>query len=179
MVNNEIGNDRVFSNYYLSARFQINLGRLKNRTSLSNMPKISEGVSMKNNSDYVWDIYKTTPIMSTYTIAMAVLSQDYTFSVKQVEKRNISVVSMFYDNETTEELLTNTDNYLRFFEKYFNDTDELPKIDNLHSIDGAYGAMENWGLIVYFGSNGGQKLIAHEVAHYWHGNKVTCSNWHE
>ena len=142
------------------------------------MPPISKGMKMENNSDYLWDIYETTPTMSTYTIAMAVLS-NYTYNVKQLEKRNVSVISKDYDDATRERILTNTIKFLHFYENYYNDTDSVPKIDNLHSIGGRYAAMENWGLIVYFTYYNDDLTIAHEVAHYWHGNKVTCSNWNE
>ena len=134
---------------------------------------------MDNNSDYVWDIYEKTPKMSTYTIALAVLSSDYTPVIRRTGKRNVSVVSGYYRNRTIERMLNTTTKFFSFFEKYFNNTDDLPKVDNLQAIAGAYGAMENWGLIVYFGSNTGDLLIGHEVAHYWAGNKVTCSNWNE
>ena len=143
------------------------------------MPPISKGMKMENNSDYLWDIYETTPTMSTYTIAMAVLSTNYTYNVKQLEKRNVSVISKDYDDATRERILTNTVKFLHFYENYYNDTDSVPKIDNLHSIGGRYAAMENWGLIVYFTYYNDDLTIAHEVAHYWHGNKVTCSNWNE
>ena len=134
---------------------------------------------MKNNTDYVWDIYETTPLMSTYTIGMAVLSNNHTHKIKKSEKRNISVVSLRYDDATYERMLTTTDQCLRFYENYYNDTELLPKVDNLDALGGAYGAMENWGMIVYFRGNNYPMLIGHEVSHYWHGNKVTCSNWHE
>ena len=143
------------------------------------MPQKSTGISMKNHSDYVWDIYETTPIMSTYTIAMAVLSSNFTYHVRQYGSRNISVISISYSNETIERMLTSTDKYVRLYETYYNNTDSVPKIDNLEATAGAYGAMENWGMIIYFKGNNYPLLIAHEVAHYWHGNKVTCSNWHE
>ena len=68
------------------------------------------------------------------------------------------------------------------YENYYNDTDSVPKVDNLDAVSGSYYAMENWGLITYFStlfSYDDPLLLGHEVAHYWHGNKVTCSNWHE
>ena len=40
--------------------------------------------------------------------------------------------------------------------------------------------MENWGLIVYWSTYFGViDLIAHELAHFWVGNLVTCKNWDE
>ena len=122
---------------------------------------------------------RKTPKMSTYTIALAVLSSDYTPVIRQTGKRNVSVVSGYYPNYPIERMLNTTTKFLSFFEKYFNNTDDLPKVDNLQAIAGAYGAMENWGLIVYFGDHNYDLLIGHEVAHYWIGNKVTCSNWNE
>ena len=143
------------------------------------MPKSSTGIAMQNSSDYVWDIYEPTPTMSTYLIAIGVLSSNYTYNTRQFGKRNISVISMLYDASTSERILTSTAKYLQFYEEYFNVTDELAKVDNLHAISGNYHAMENWGLIVYFQDHHKQLTIGHEVAHYWTGNKVTCSNWHE
>ena len=170
------------------AKFQINIGRLHNRTSVSNMPQISSGIKLEDNSDYVWDIYEATPIMSTYTIGMAVLSSNFTYKTRQSRKRNIRVISIdnysINDNETSEIHLSRSDQFLQFYEDYYKDTDSVPKVDSLHAVSGKYAAMENWGLITYFSTYFGYKsglplLIGHEVAHYWHGNKVTCSNWNE
>ena len=164
------------------ATFQINIGRLHNRTSVSNMPQISSGMKMENNSDYVWDIYANTPIMSTYTIGMAVLSSNHTIKTRQFGKRNVGAISKDNNNKTFERLITRTEEYLQFYENYYNDTDSVPKVDSLHAVSGSYYAMENWGLITYFStlfSYDDPLLLGHEVAHYWHGNKVTCSNWHE
>ena len=173
--------------FFTIATFQINIGRLKNLTSLSNMPKRITGQKMNNNIDYAWDIYQTTPKMSTYTIGMAVLS-NYSSMHKEYGKRNFSTwresrFANYRDFIVTLFNLETTIKFLSFYESYFNMSDELPKTDSLHVLHGTYGAMENWGLIMYFDIRGrkipDRTLIAHELAHYWMGNLVTCKNWNE
>ena len=144
------------------------------------MPKRIVGKEMENNTDYVWDIYEKTPVMPTYTIAIAVLN-NYTSSHKNLRNRNIaSWMWKGYRESSREFNLNSTLALVPFLEKYFNMTDELPKIDSLNAIDGAYDAMENWGLIIYFrGAMTNYVTIAHELSHFWAGNLVTCKNWDE
>ncbi|MBL8548831.1 MAG: M1 family metallopeptidase [Hyphomonadaceae bacterium] len=81
---------------------------------------------------------------------------------------------------------------LRYFTQYFGIPYPLPKLDML-AVPGAggFGAMENWGAILYFEnrlliddatSNEGNRqdvfaTVAHEVAHQWFGNLVTMRWW--
>lgn len=117
--------------------------------------------------------------MSTYTIGMAVLN-GYASVQKQLGKRNITTYTP-YATQDAEFNLNHTLILLSIFEIYFNSTDILPKIDSLESLHGQYGAMENWGLIVYYYARHlvSTSLIAHELAHFWFGNLVTCKNWNE
>lgn len=70
---------------------------------------------------------------------------------------------------------------------------QISKLDLVAIDDFLMGAMENWGLIT-FGSNNllareGEvttaerqsilKIVAHEVAHQWFGNLVTCQWWND
>ena len=166
------------------AIFRINIGRHKNFTSLSNMPKRIIGSKMENNTEYVWDVYQPTPMMSTYTIGMAVLN-DHVVVQKQLGTRNISTYAPAVANSTTERgqneyNLNHTLLLLSIYEEYFNATDELPKIDSLSVLGHQYAAMENWGLIVYkMGYHASLDMIGHELAHFWFGNLVTCKNWNE
>ena len=147
------------------------------------MPKRITGKEMESNTNYVWDIYQETPNMSTYLIAFSVMD-NFTSIQKQVGNRNITSWVWAGVRETPNKIpeinLNTTVEILPFFEKYFNMKDELPKIDSMHAMKGPYGAMENWGLIVYWSTYFGViDLIAHELAHFWVGNLVTCKNWDE
>lgn len=67
----------------------------------------------------------------------------------------------------------------------------MPKMDQIAIPDFSSGAMENWGLVSYReayllwseseSSNNYKKtvalIIAHEFAHMWFGNLVTCQWW--
>ncbi|NXI40928.1 AMPE aminopeptidase, partial [Galbula dea] len=78
-----------------------------------------------------------------------------------------------------------------FFEKYFNLSYSLPKLDKIAIPDFGTGAMENWGLITYRETNllydpnesatsNKQRVaavIAHELVHQWFGNIVTMDWW--
>ena len=80
---------------------------------------------------------------------------------------------------------------LSFFEKTFNQTYQIEKMDMVAVPDFAAGAMENWGLILYReaamlyhkneSSDVAQQRVAativHECAHMWFGNLVTPEWW--
>ena len=59
------------------AKFQVNLGRTKDMTSISNMPIKNEAVAMADNDEYVWDEFETSVKMSTYLLAFVV--SDFAF----------------------------------------------------------------------------------------------------
>ncbi|OQV20391.1 Aminopeptidase N [Hypsibius exemplaris] len=81
------------------------------------------------------------------------------------------------------------------FGQLFNMSYKLynPKLDMVAVPDFDAGAMENWGLIVYReilmlyrqGVSSAEdkkqvaRVVAHELAHQWFGNAVTCSWWSE
>jgi len=73
-----------------------------------------------------------------------------------------------------------------------NYTQSLSKLDEV-AVSGKSGAMENWGLVLYSESGllfdntvqtnsdlqGILEVVAHELAHQWFGNLVTCKWWSE
>lgn len=80
---------------------------------------------------------------------------------------------------------------LTYFTEYFGIPYPLPKLDMI-GVPGAggFGAMENWGAILYFdqyllldeNSSEAERqivfgFVAHEVAHQWFGNLVTMMWW--
>ena len=146
------------------------------------MEKRFIGNPMGNNSEYEWDIYEETPKMPTYSLAFAVLSEHTSVETRIKNKtfrtwtfkENTNVNG--YDDHLLN--LNYTSSFYFFYENYFNLPDVLTKIDSLDSTAGTAGAMEGWGLTIYFeGLLNSQKTIAHELAHYWFGNRVTMKSW--
>ena len=139
---------------------------------------------MDNNSEYEWDIYERSPVMPTYTLAIAVLSQ-HTSVESNIKNKTFrawtsnanTLVRGYNDHQLN---LNYTSSIYFFYENYFNLTDTLTKIDSLDSPRGMVDAMEGWGLTIYYeGLLKSKTTIAHELAHYWFGNRVTMSSWKE
>ncbi len=80
---------------------------------------------------------------------------------------------------------------MNYCQRYFDFPYPLRKLDNIAVPDFAFGAMENWGAILYredamlfdrkTTSFSGKKrvceVIAHEIAHQWFGNLVSPLKW--
>ncbi len=90
--------------------------------------------------------------------------------------------------------LADSKQIIDYYTDYFGVGYPLPKLDQI-AVPGAggFGAMENWGAILYFeklllldptvSSESDRReiflVIAHEIAHQWFGNLVTMSWWDE
>jgi aminopeptidase N len=175
------------------AIFQVNLGRLKDMSSISNMPAEFEGVAMKDNDEYMWDMYQDSPIMSTYLLVFIITR----FTYKQSEPTENGVQFRVWSRKSVAD---QTDlaakvgpQILEFFERHYNVPYPLPKMDMIAIPDFGPGAMENWGLITYretallfkegqssiAAREGIVSTISHELAHQWFGNLVTMEWWTE
>ena len=175
------------------AVFQVNLGRVKNMTSLSNMPKEREGLPMADNDEYVWDIYQETPKMSTYLLAFIVTR----FTFRQSKSLGNGVEFRIWSRKSALDQTVMASEIgpklLEFYENRFKTKFPLPKQDMIAIPDFMTGAMENWGLITYrevFLLNKPGKssvsdkewtelVISHELSHQWFGNLVTMTWWTE
>jgi len=174
------------------ATFQVNLGRVKDMTSISNMPTESEGVPMLDNNIYVWDMYQISPIMSTYLLAFVVSNFTYKLSETLLNDVQFRVWSRGSISNQTGLAVEVGPKILEFYEQHFNIKYPLPKMD-LVAIPDFIGGMENWGLIIFqekkllfkYGETGAAEaedivlIIAHELAHQWFGNLVTMEWWSE
>merc|ERR1712013_340552 len=80
---------------------------------------------------------------------------------------------------------------IKFYEEYFGVKYALPKMDMMYEAAKG-GAMENWGLILFdprtivLDADADDNtrwtvlsVMAHELAHQWFGNLVTCNWWSE
>jgi len=173
--------------------FQVNLGRIKGMNSISNMPAEFEGVPMSDNSDYLWDIYQDSPIMSTYLLAFIISRLTFKQSEATSNRVQFRVWSRKSVTDQTGLAAEVGPQILEFFENHYNVPFPLPKMDMIAIPDFASGAMENWGLITYKetfllykkGQSGVKdrelivSIISHELAHQWFGNLVTMEWWSE
>uniref|UniRef100_H2XYF3 Aminopeptidase n=1 Tax=Ciona intestinalis TaxID=7719 RepID=H2XYF3_CIOIN len=157
--------------------------------SIANMPPIGSWVN-------VWTATKfdTTPIMSTYLLALVVCDFLYEHGVTAtgVQTRIYSRPETIKNDEGKfpSEI---SPGVLDVLATHFNVTYPLPKSDQMAVSDFGAGAMENWGLVLYretlllFDANISSvhdkysiaQVIGHELAHQWFGNLVTAAWWNE
>ncbi|KAG5311631.1 AMPN Aminopeptidase, partial [Acromyrmex insinuator] len=175
------------------SNFTINIQRLNNYTSLSNMPHLTETKDSKNDR-YTWDTFATTNVsMSTYLVAFVVSKFK-----SAVEPENVTPEHVTFNVWGRPEVVA-YGKYARnisiaVIDVLQNITDidyALPKLDLIGIPDFSMGAMENWGLVTFreYGLFYDEKettatyekyiiiVIAHELSHMWFGDLVTCDWW--
>ncbi|PAV58360.1 hypothetical protein WR25_00687 [Diploscapter pachys] len=134
--------------------------------------------------------FDTTPIMSTYLIAVAVgpfVSANYTNDVGTIARAwgwTGQEAYLQFSAEVAGKCLYQLGVYTNF-------TYPLPKSDNLGLPQFPAGAMENWGLVIYayddlvFNPNTMTTddmerciiVICHELTHQWFGDLITMAWW--
>ncbi|GAB0099066.1 Aminopeptidase [Sergentomyia squamirostris] len=171
----------------IKATFDITLNVPADRVALSNMPVVNEKVLEEG-----WKIvkYQTSPIMSTYLVAVVVGEYDYVEGTSEdgVLVRVYTPVAKKEQGLFALEVATKV---LPYYKDYFQIAYPLPKMDLIAISDFAAGAMENFGLVTYREtfvlvdpentSLIRKQMIAltvgHEIAHQWFGNLVTMDWW--
>jgi aminopeptidase N len=133
--------------------------------------------------------FADTPSMASYLLFMAV--GDFERVTRNVDGIELGVVVRRGETHRTALALDAGEQSLRYFTDYFGVPYPLPKLDMI-GVPGAggFGAMENWGAILYFdqyllvdeNSNEAERqgvfgIVAHEIAHQWFGNLVTMDWW--
>lgn len=171
----------------LKAVFDLALVVPEGQDVVSNMPVAS---TMPVEAGLKKVVFEPTPKMSTYLMFFGMGELDrVTTRVGDVE---IGTVSRRGTGEQGRYALDALSNILPFYNDYFGTPYPLPKLDQIAAPgSGTFGAMENWGAILYFeqlllidpalATEGDRQLvytvIAHEVAHQWFGDLVTMSWW--
>ncbi|CAH2105875.1 unnamed protein product [Euphydryas editha] len=144
------------------------------------------------------DVYETTPIMSTYLLALIVAdyinTEPVTSSTGAIQYEVIARRSAIeegqgaYAMEVGQRLVSTMSEHTNI--DYF-DMDPNLKMTHAAIPDFSAGAMENWGLITYreaylmYNQNHTNDyykqliayILSHEIAHMWFGNLVTCEFW--
>ncbi|XP_030843333.1 aminopeptidase N [Strongylocentrotus purpuratus] len=164
--------------------------QIEHRADMVALTNGIEETEVETQDGWVKTAYRATPVMSNYLLAFVVGYFNYTeqYSDRGVRYR---VWSRPEKIEATRYGLDIGVNMTTYFESYFNISFDLPKQDMIATSVG--GAMENWGLIIYVESyllfdskidsaEDKQRVttvVAHELAHQWTGNLVTCAWWND
>ena len=176
----------------LKAQFTITLIADKHHTCLSNMDEASEKEldSKITGGKRKAITFNKTPLMSTYLLAFII------GELNVIETNDFRVPVRVFAPPSSDiehgrfslELAART---LDFYEKQFDSTFPLPKMDMVAIPDFSAGAMENWGLVTYrvvdllfnektSGASTKERVaevVQHELAHQWFGNLVTMDFW--
>lgn len=166
--------------------FQVKINRLESYKTFSNTPIIRQ-TPVSNGR--VQDQFARTPAMSTYLLAFIVA--DYVVN----EKDGMGILARPEALNQTEYSLQAGIDILKEIEKWaaynYSAVPEMTRMYMSAVPDFSAGAMENWGLLTYRESNilyrsddstsmQQQRIaavIAHEIAHQWYGDLVTCQWW--
>ncbi|MEK7285827.1 MAG: M1 family metallopeptidase [Nitrospirota bacterium] len=170
----------------MKARFALTVIHPADLTAISNMPiqqERMEGASYKTTR------FNTTPIMSTYLLALCVARLKET-TIK-VGETTVSVWALEKQLPISAFALKVTAAVLPRLNDYFGLPYPYPKLDLIAVPNFAMGAMENWGAIFFrdscllldegLSSTQSQRdvanVITHEIVHQWFGNLVTMKWW--
>ncbi|KAL6254854.1 hypothetical protein P5V15_014193 [Pogonomyrmex californicus] len=164
------------------AKFKFHIARDESYHCLSNMPLVK---SVRAPGGKVWDVFKETIPMSTYTVAF-IVSEFESLKVDnfRVWARPSALNQAKYSLDLGVTVLDVLNN--KFQLNYF-----LPKMDMVAVPDFDAGAMENWGLVTYretamlYDEKESSAVdqqwmaitVAHELTHMWFGNLITPEWW--
>ncbi|MEQ1618302.1 MAG: M1 family metallopeptidase [Terricaulis sp.] len=168
------------------AVFSVSVTAPSDQMAVSNMPvarTANAGAGMTRTT------FADTPSMASYLLFLAV--GDFERVTRDVDGVELGVVVRRGQTGRVNEALAAGEQSLRYFTEYFGIRYPLPKLDMI-GVPGAggFGAMENWGAILYFDqyllvdANSSEaerqnvfSIVAHEIAHQWFGNLVTMDWW--
>ena len=175
-----------FDEPMFKANFTLTLTHSDIYHALSNMPAKSTVYS----NDQVTTNFYTTLRMSTYIVCW-VISDFESIETANSTDTKLKAWAAKNSKEDLRYGLETTGKLLRFYEKYFNISFPLKKLDTIAIPNLGPGAMENWGIITYrsqiilYSENTSTEadrqqafnIIAHELVHQWFGNLVTMEFW--
>ncbi|MBU6371348.1 MAG: M1 family metallopeptidase [Alphaproteobacteria bacterium] len=169
------------------AVFTVTVDAPKGETAISNMPVVKKTALKSGATRYA---FAPSPKMSSYLLFLAV--GDLERITTKVGATEIGVVARRGAAEQGRYALESAARLLTYYNDYFGVDYPLPKLDMLAVPGGGgFGAMENWGAILYFErlllldpktASTDDKMnvfgvVAHEMAHQWFGDLVTMQWW--
>lgn len=132
-----------------------------------------------DNSTKVRYYWKHRYPITAYLVAFAITNySDYTFNIKIDDTNSFPVVNYIYPEDITDTngLYQMMHKQLNFYSQKF-----IPYPFHKEKYGHAYfnwgGGMEHQTMT--FLSNLNFKLVAHELAHQWFGDYITCGSWHD
>ena len=186
-----------FDEPHLKATFSLSIGRHRDEVSRSNAEPLVLGAKIQGSDEYVLDHFNPTPIMSTYILAIMVSRLGYSEAFSQRGVRFCSWYSKDQGHKWANKFTKNSVKIMDHLQEtvFKGVLYPLKKMDQVFVTNLVFSAMENWGIITYklsspqsymksevFGEGGtfgADYMIAHELAHQWHGNLVTHAWWKE
>ena len=125
----------------------LTLGRPKEYRTRTNTEVTQEGEDLGDPPGYVWDTYKPTPVMSTYLVAWVVCKYE---SAKSTSARGVKFEAFYHNASGMQHAADVGAKMLDHFEqKVFGINYNLPKMDIVAAPKFEFGAMENWGMMVF------------------------------
>ena len=171
----------------VKSTFQISITAPGDQMAVSNTPAAS---AQFLPGGLTRTTFQPTPKMSSYLMFLGV--GDLERISRKVDGVDVGVVFRRGASEKARFALDEASKLLAYYNDYFGVKYPLPKLDLIAAPGaGGFGAMENWGAILYFESTllVDPKLstqsdrqfvdivIAHEMAHQWFGDLVTMKWW--
>ncbi|EDW23766.1 GL23790 [Drosophila persimilis] len=175
-----------FDEPQFKATFNVTLKRHYTFNTVSNTRQL--GSYPSTESGYYEDVYETTPKMSTYILAF-IISE---FTARKDEQFGVLARPEYYSQtqysyNVGRKILEEIGKYVDL--DYYTLGND--KMDMAAIPDFSAGAMENWGLLTYrersllvdesattlASRQSIAAVVAHEQAHMWFGDLVTCQWW--
>ncbi|KAG4080264.1 hypothetical protein HA402_010756 [Bradysia odoriphaga] len=176
-----------FDEPQFKATFDLKVVRPKNFSVSFANTKLNDSFDIGPHE--VFEEFKTTPRMSTYLLAFVISD----FRIRENAAKTFSVIARSEAYTQTEYAQNIGPKILAKLEEYFvyKYTNNMEKMEMVALPDFNFGAMENWGLLTYkekvllydpevtndHDQQAIAKMIAHEQAHMWFGNLITCEWW--
>ncbi|ORY41927.1 hypothetical protein BCR33DRAFT_718578 [Rhizoclosmatium globosum] len=159
----------------MKAVFQLNMTVVDTLNAFSNTPVVEQVVTEEGLKHIA---FEETPRMSTYLVAF-IVSDFERVTGKTNSGVEVGVIA-------APDRINRAKTALKYGIKY-----PLGKIDLVAVPELSFGAMENWGLVMYKedtllendkvsmeeSDQGIASIVAHELAHQWFGNLVTMKWW--